>query len=292
MLDFVTALWLAFIGGCLGSFINVVAYRMPRGMSVVWKPSHCPQCGHAIRARDNVPVLGWLMLRGRCRDCGQAISPRYAVVEAALAGAFFALAYFELFSGGANLPGRPPAEFTGALHTVWYPDWSIIRAYAYHGTLLSLLLAMALIDQDRQRIPWNIVIAATAIVAVGSWQWWDLYPERTRTVLVRELKAPLDALSGIAWAALPLGCAAAIFARRGQHGAAAALLRLAIGLGTVGGFLGLRAVVRTAMIWAGCVLAGRFMPAPLSRIGRLTWLWAATLVQILFWKQLAAIVSW
>ena len=72
LLDFVTACWLGIIGACIGSFLNVVAYRWPRGMSVVWKPSHCPKCGHDIRARDNLPVLGWLLLRGRCRDCGSA----------------------------------------------------------------------------------------------------------------------------------------------------------------------------------------------------------------------------
>jgi leader peptidase (prepilin peptidase)/N-methyltransferase len=76
VLDLVTALWLGLVGACVGSFLNVVAYRMPRGMSVVWKPSHCPRCGHAIRARDNVPVLGWLLLGGRCRDCREPISPR------------------------------------------------------------------------------------------------------------------------------------------------------------------------------------------------------------------------
>ena len=74
MLDFVTALWLGFIGACIGSFLNVVAYRMPLGLSVVWKPSHCPKCGHDIRPRDNLPVLGWILLRGRCRDCGEPIA--------------------------------------------------------------------------------------------------------------------------------------------------------------------------------------------------------------------------
>lgn len=209
-----------------------------------------------------------------------------------MGAALFALAYVELFSGGANLPGRPPAEFTGALHTVWNPDWSIIRVYAYHAMLLSVLMAMALMDQDRQRIPWTIVAFALAIAAVGSSQWWDLYPERTRAVRVKEYKAVVDALGGIAWAALPLATAAAIFRQRGQDAAATALGRLAIGLGTVGGFLGLRAVVRTAVIWVALVLLGRFAPAPISRVGKLTWLWLATLMQIIFWRQLAAIVSW
>ena len=81
LIDVGTALWLGFMGACVGSFANVVAYRLPLGMSVVWNPSHCPKCSHPLRARDNVPVLGWLWLRGRCRDCGQSIAARYALVE-------------------------------------------------------------------------------------------------------------------------------------------------------------------------------------------------------------------
>src|SRR5690606_33093916 len=62
-------LWLAFFGGTVGSFLNVVVYRVPAGMSVVHPPSRCPNCGHDIRWYDNIPVLGWLWLGGRCRDC-------------------------------------------------------------------------------------------------------------------------------------------------------------------------------------------------------------------------------
>src|SRR5215212_3559187 len=71
-------------GLMLGSFLNVVAFRLPRGESLV-RPSHCPLCGAAVRPYDNVPVLSWLWLRGRCRGCGEGISPRYPVVEAVTA---------------------------------------------------------------------------------------------------------------------------------------------------------------------------------------------------------------
>ena len=64
------------LGLVLGSFLNVVVWRVPRGESVVHPPSACPRCGHAVRARDNVPVLSWLLLRARCRDCGEPISAR------------------------------------------------------------------------------------------------------------------------------------------------------------------------------------------------------------------------
>ncbi len=70
------------LGLIVGSFANVCIYRLPRRESVVAPPSRCPSCGTTIRARDNVPVLGWLLLRGRCRACRAPISPRYPLVEA------------------------------------------------------------------------------------------------------------------------------------------------------------------------------------------------------------------
>ncbi len=149
--DFITALWLGFTGACIGSFLNVVAYRMPLGMSVVWKSSHCPKCSHPIRAYDNVPVLGWLWLRGKCRDCGEPISPRYAIVEFIMGLAFFVLAYLELFSGGANLPGGPITEFTGAVGNVWYPQWELILWYGGHTLFLCFLTCLVLMSMDAKR---------------------------------------------------------------------------------------------------------------------------------------------
>src|SRR5919202_1890554 len=78
-------------GAVIGSFLNVVIHRLPLGESLVSPGSHCPRCGSPVRARDNVPVLSWLLLRGRCRDCGASISPRYPVVEALTAAAFAAV---------------------------------------------------------------------------------------------------------------------------------------------------------------------------------------------------------
>ena len=69
-------------GAIFGSFLNVVAYRLPRHESVVLPPSHCPGCGARVRPYDNIPILSWLLLRGHCRSCTQPISPRYPVVEA------------------------------------------------------------------------------------------------------------------------------------------------------------------------------------------------------------------
>lgn len=74
----------------LGSFLNVCIFRLPAGESVVTPPSHCRACGHRVRAIDNVPVLSWLALRGKCRDCGAKVSPQYPLVEACLALLFVA----------------------------------------------------------------------------------------------------------------------------------------------------------------------------------------------------------
>jgi leader peptidase (prepilin peptidase)/N-methyltransferase len=79
----------ALTGLCLGSFLNVVAYRLPAGVSVLTPPSACPGCGVAIRPYDNVPVLSWLILGGHCRSCHSSISPRYPLTEATT-GALFA----------------------------------------------------------------------------------------------------------------------------------------------------------------------------------------------------------
>jgi leader peptidase (prepilin peptidase)/N-methyltransferase len=85
----------AFVWGCLwASFVNVVVYRVPRGMSVIRPGSHCPGCGAAVRPMDNIPVLSWLFLRGRARCCGVRISPRYVIVE--VLGGVLALAIAEL----------------------------------------------------------------------------------------------------------------------------------------------------------------------------------------------------
>jgi len=88
----VLAVALAAVGGLVvGSFLNVVAYRLPRGESLVRPGSRCPACGVAIRPYDNVPVLSWLVLRGRCRNCRAPISARYPLVELVTAGLYAAV---------------------------------------------------------------------------------------------------------------------------------------------------------------------------------------------------------
>ncbi len=91
-MDPVFALAIGALGLAFGSFLNVCIYRMPLGLSIVWPNSACPHCKKSIQFYDNIPVLSWLILRGRCRNCRAAISSRYIVVEL-LSGALFAACY-------------------------------------------------------------------------------------------------------------------------------------------------------------------------------------------------------
>ncbi|HEX5102369.1 MAG TPA: prepilin peptidase, partial [Pirellulaceae bacterium] len=93
--DVFLGMWLFCVGASVGSFLNVVVYRLPRGMNLLYPASRCPSCLHPIRLRDNIPILGWLLLGGRCRDCQARISPRYLVVELIVAGVFLAAWFAE-----------------------------------------------------------------------------------------------------------------------------------------------------------------------------------------------------
>ena len=88
------------LGLAIGSFLNVVVYRVPAGRSIVAPPSACPECNNEIRPRDNVPVVSWLVLRGRCRDCAMPIPARYPLVELFTGLAFAAIAAWVAFGRG------------------------------------------------------------------------------------------------------------------------------------------------------------------------------------------------
>ncbi len=138
------------LGLIIGSFLNVVIWRVPRGESVVSPPSACPQCGHEIRAYDNIPVVSWLVLRGKCRDCGHPISARYPLVELGTGLLFAAMAW--RFGLSWELP-----------------------AYLYFA---AIAVALALIDLDTRRLPNVITLPSYAVAGAllllpaaieGSW---------------------------------------------------------------------------------------------------------------------------
>ena len=152
------AIGVALMGACVGSFLNVVAWRLPRQESVVLPPSHCPHCGTRLAWFENIPVLGWLALGGRCRHCGAPISPRYPAVELLCAGLWVAvLLATPPLAGGAPWFGSGPI------------DWWLVAA----GWLLaSLLLPMVLIDLDHLWLPeplcrWGLVLGLVLTAIAG-----------------------------------------------------------------------------------------------------------------------------
>jgi len=141
----------AVLGLAVGSFLNVVVYRVPNGLSVVAPASACPSCGHEIRARDNVPVLSWLVLRGRCRDCSAPISARYPLVEMATA------ALFALVAGLAA-----PAVDSAPTSPSTAVPFIVLIALLY---FMAISIALALIDADVHRLPNAIVLPAYPVLA-------------------------------------------------------------------------------------------------------------------------------
>lgn len=125
------------VGAAIGSFLNVVIHRLPAGESIVSPASRCPSCHTPLRPRDNIPLLSWLVLRGRCRSCAAPISPRYPIVEALTAALFVLVAAVEGIDGqlALSLP------------------------------FVAMLVAVAAIDLDHHIIP-NRILAPAAIWAV------------------------------------------------------------------------------------------------------------------------------
>lgn len=149
---------LGVLGLAIGSFLNVVIYRVPAGMSIVRPASACPSCGAEIRARDNVPVIGWVLLRGRCRDCSSAISARYPIIEALTGLAFVAITLWYL-----------PHVLTATTVATAVAGVLELVAYLYFA---AITIALALIDIDVKRLPDpivlpSIVVGGVLLVAAG-----------------------------------------------------------------------------------------------------------------------------
>ncbi|MDH5421208.1 MAG: prepilin peptidase [Acidimicrobiia bacterium] len=126
------------VGLVVGSFLNVVVYRIPAGLSVVSPPSACPNCGTQIKPYDNLPVVSWLILRGKCRSCQSAISARYPLVEAANAALFL------------------------GVYLVIGSDWTVFAYVWFAG----VTLVLGLIDFDTKRIPNRILFPGAFIGAL------------------------------------------------------------------------------------------------------------------------------
>lgn len=154
------AFWM---GAAVGSFVNVLVYRMPRGLSVIRPPSRCPGCGKLLGWSENLPVIGWLLIRGRCKGCGCRVSPRYPIVEA-LVGILVAWMYLMLYQadpGGWWSRGTSPWWIHAG---VW---WSL-PALAAMVVLVGGMVAAALCDAESFLVPMPIVRWVGGI-GLGAW---------------------------------------------------------------------------------------------------------------------------
>jgi len=116
------------LGACIGSFLNVVIYRVPAGLSILHPPSRCPHCLRQLAPRDNIPIIGWFLIKGKCRYCHTPVSWRYPAIEALTAFLFWSVAaYF-----GTSIP---------------------ILSLCFYAAFLSWLLALAMIDIDTMTLP-------------------------------------------------------------------------------------------------------------------------------------------
>ncbi|MEM6691725.1 MAG: prepilin peptidase [Planctomycetota bacterium] len=142
-----------YLGACVGSFLNVVAASAPRGRSVLTRSSSCPECGKPIRRSDNLPIIGFISLGGKCRACGVPIASRYLVVECIAAGIFAYLFLIQLVSGAANVPGFWLYAHTGIIWMIFYTKWKVVGIYFFHAIMFSWLLVFALIENDDLKVP-------------------------------------------------------------------------------------------------------------------------------------------
>ncbi len=190
-------IWMVFLfalGASVGSFLNVVVYRLPLEMSVVKPGSHCPLCKKAIAWYDNIPIFAWLLLRGRCRHCGAGFSIQYPMVELLTALLFVGL-YWVYFR--ADLRGVLPGFEQGG--------WLV---YGGHIVLVCVLLASSLIDAKHWIIPLSVSYLAAVVGVVLSMIWpywlevepgqlWRLVPYATAKSGAAGLGAALGLAAGL-----------------------------------------------------------------------------------------------
>ncbi len=173
----VTAAFIFAFGACVGSFMNVVIFRLPAGISIISPPSRCPTCGARLTWRENFPILGWLVLRGKCRWCRVGISPQYMIVEV-LTAVLFAAIYLAYFLPTRDMPWW---------NEIGGPWWSLMGpGRASPALILTLfmiagLVAMTAIDARTFTIPLPVPLWVT-ICAVAGWTIQGFIPPSYRAL--------------------------------------------------------------------------------------------------------------
>ena len=286
----ITGLWFFVFGATIGSFLNVVAYRMPMGLEFVAKPSRCPYCETPILFKHNVPILGWLALRGRCHACRLPISPRYILVEIIVGVLFFGLFWAELASGGRNLPIRDPSSRPGIMWNLFDPQWGLIGLYFFHAFLLGVLSTIALMKFDKFKIPVRFVLFTVVLGISFRWGWPELGVLPTidwlPSVSVPRFGRPaVDLVVGLLAGVILQAVIAVAGARRFMPSCCGSAVTLSL----VAVYLGWQAIVPTILVAAlfHLVLAGllQMLGRPSSHLWSVSQLVGCWLT-LCFWQQL------
>lgn len=268
-------------GAAVGSFLNVVVYRLPRGKSLIWPPSHCPRCQHELSMlRDNIPIVGWFLVRGRCRYCGEPVSLRYPLVEF-LTACFAVASYWYL----VLYQGRPVGQFV-----VWT------------GLALAIVAA-GLIDLECYLIPDLITKTGMVLAPLAAL----LVPKMMPAVHPALVWAEHERLQALLGSGVGLAAGAGLVYLVGVFGKVV-FGREAMGFGDVkfvgmiGAFLGWQAIVWTfiigSMLGLAFVVVGFIRPdkgalpfAPSLGLGAIAFMiWQEPLVRMLV--QFGSALQW
>ena len=189
MNGFDVPLWMALpflfvVGTVLGSFLNVCIYRLPQHETLLaqlkglsWPPSNCPNCKQKILQSDNVPMFGWLRLRGRCRFCRMRISPRYPVIEF-LNGLLFVAVYWMVMPDNIREGIADSCLYSAngpQLVDVWSTAAWFHWRYLYHLVLLQALVVATFIDLDTMTIPDGVTVPAMIAGLLGGWGFGQVF---------------------------------------------------------------------------------------------------------------------
>jgi leader peptidase (prepilin peptidase)/N-methyltransferase len=282
-LGWILPMWLFALGGTIGSFLNVVVYRLPAGKSIVHPGSQCPTCHHSIRWYHNLPIVSWILLRGRCYDCRAKISIRYPVVEAIAAILFVTLFFVDVWlpihASSPELAAAPPPPIGTDLAALYFGDlW-----------LACSLLGAALIEIDGHRVPRRIFWLTIAIAFVLA----ALFPAARVGLIVHvfredsaapSISAVADSLIGAVAGALvglvmQSGFVSLDSDRRengGKDGRGAD--SVAVGMASIGAFLGWAGAIATGISASFALLLVQRLShheRAMSRLGWSAFAWAA-----------------
>jgi uncharacterized protein (TIGR00730 family) len=301
------ALWLWCFGANVGSFMNVVIFRVPEGLSVVHPGSRCPKCLNHIRWYDNIPVISWLILRAKCRYCSLPISSRYPTIEAVVAAVFLVVAAVGPPTRGNNLPYVTEYDW-GAM------DAALWLIYAYHMLLVTTLICAAMIRYDGHLTPRRLYIPALAIGLIAPiiwalplvkarfpYAWLPLHPVAfdglghmpgaTTQHMSPLLAASLNGLAGLA-VGLSLGWLVAAIGKPTRRRLAT---QEVAAVGLCGLFLGWQAACLLAAAAALCDLLTALVSRVVPRLARIPWtghLVSLLVLYLIAWHWLVERFAW